>query len=133
MASFVMLLQEEGGSGAGILGGIMGLGFLVVWCAIVLVILASMWITFTKAGEPGWACLIPIYNLVVLCRMAGKPWWWILLMLIPFVNIVVMIIVFIALAKNFGKGAGFGIGLAFLGFIFFPMLAWGDAKFQPQT
>ncbi len=129
MASFVWMLMQEG-EGVGVAGGIMGLGFLVVWCAIFLVILASMWITFTKAGEPGWACLVPIYNLVVLCRMAGKPGRWVLLMLIPFVNFVIIIIVFIALAKNFGKGTGFGIGLAFLGFIFFPMLAWGDAKFQ---
>lgn len=130
MASFVWMLQEGEGSGPGILGGIMGLGFLVVWCAVVLVILAAMWVTFTKAGEPGWACLVPIYNMVVMCKIAGKPWWWILLMIIPFVNFVIIIMLFIAFAKNFGKGAGFGIGLAFLGFIFFPMLAWGDAKYQ---
>jgi len=130
MASFVWMLMQEEGSGPGILGGIMGLGFLVVWCAVVLVIIAAMWVTFTKAGEPGWACLVPIYNMVVMCKIAGKPWWWILLMIIPFVNFVIIIMLFIAFAKNFGKGAGFGIGLAFLGFIFFPMLAWGDAKFQ---
>lgn len=130
MASFVWMLMQEEGSGPGILGGIMGLGLLVVWCAVVLVIIAAMWVTFTKAGEPGWACLVPIYNMVVMCKIAGKPWWWILLMIIPFVNFVIIIMLFIAFAKNFGKGAGFGIGLAFLGFIFFPMLAWGDAKFQ---
>lgn len=128
MASFVWMLQE--GETVGAVGGAMGLAFLVVVCGLSLVLLASMWITFTKAGEPGWACLIPIYNAVVLCRMAGKPWWWILLMLIPFVNFVVAIMLFIALAKNFGKGTGFGLGLVFLGFIFFPMLAWGDAKYQ---
>lgn len=131
MASFIWMLMQEEGSGPGILGGIMGLGFLVVWCAVVLVIVAAMWVTFTKAGEPGWACLVPIYNMVVMCKIAGKPWWWILLMIIPFVNFVIIIMLFIAFAKNFGKGAGFGIGLAFLGFIFFPMLAWGDAKYQP--
>ena len=129
MASFVWMLMQEGET-VGAVGGAMGLVFLVVWCGLALVVLASMWITFTKAGEPGWACLVPIYNAVVLCRMAGKPWWWILLMLIPLVNFVVAIILFIALAKNFGKGTGFGLGLVFLGFIFFPMLAWGDAKYQ---
>lgn len=131
MASFMWMMQE--GEAVGAAGGAMGLAFLVVWCGLVLVILASMWITFTKAGEPGWASLVPIYNLIVLCRMAGKPGWWVLLMLIPFVNFVIAIILFIALAKNFGKSAGFGIGLVFLGFIFFPVLAWGDAKYQPVT
>jgi len=132
MASFVwMALQNSGGSGA--VGGIMGVGFMVVVCAIALVIIASIWITFTKAGQPGWACLIPIYNMVVLCRIAGKPWWWILLMIIPLVNFVIIIMLYIALAKNFGKGTGFGLGLVFLGFIFFPMLAWGDATYQPAA
>jgi len=129
MASFVWMLMQEG-EGVGVAGGMMGLGFLVVWCALILAVVASMWVVFTKAGEPGWACLVPIYNAVVMCRIAGKPWWWILLMMIPLVNFVVIIILFIAFAKNFGKGTGFALGLVFLGFIFFPMLAWGDAKFQ---
>jgi hypothetical protein len=129
MASFVWMLQE--GEGAGIAGGVLGLGFILVWCAIVVAIIAAMWIVFTKAGQPGWACLIPIYNGVIMCRIAGKPGWWVLLMMIPLVNIVVAFIVFIAFAKNFGKGTGFALGLIFLGFIFFPMLAWGDAKYQP--
>ena len=129
MASFIwMALQEsEGGS------GVMGIAVLVVIFAIVIAMIAAMWTVFTKAGEPGWACLVPLYNLVVMCRIGGKPWWWMLLMFIPIVSLVIMIILCIAIAKNFGKGAGFGIGLAFLGFIFFPILAWGDATYSPAA
>jgi hypothetical protein len=107
-----------------------GMVFFVVCLALVIVIIAGMWKTFEKAGEPGWACIIPIYNIVVLLKIAGKPLWWILLMLIPGVNLIVAILVSIAVAENFGKGAGFGIGLALLGAIFYPILGFGDARFQ---
>ncbi len=82
-----------------------------------------MWKVFVKAGQPGWAS-IPIYNLYVWCKIVGRPGWWIILMLIPFVNIIVGIVLCIDMAKSFGKGAGFGIGLAFLGIIFLPILGW---------
>ena len=106
--------------------------FMVVYLAVILLIVASMWKVFTKAGEPGWAAIVPIYNLVVLLKISGKPVWWILLMLIPFVNIIVLALVTISLAKNFGKGAGFGLGLLFLAPIFYPILGFGDARYQPQ-
>ncbi|MBI2819763.1 MAG: signal peptidase I [Acidobacteria bacterium] len=109
----------------------MGLFGIFILACIVLII-ASFWVVFIKAGKPGWACIVPIYNLIVLLEIAGKPLWWILLMLIPLVNIVIAILVAIAVAKNFGKSAGFGIGLAFLPFIFYPVLAWGDSQYQPQ-
>ena len=83
----------------------------------------------TKAGQPGWACIVPIYNIYILLRIAGRPGWWLILYLIPLVSIVVAVIVAIDIAKAFGKGTGFGLGLAFLGFIFFPILAFGDAKY----
>jgi len=86
--------------------------------------------TFTKAGKPGWASIIPIYNAIVLLEIAGKPIWWIVLLFIPLVNFIVIIIVVIDLAKNFGKGTGFGLGLAFLPFIFYPILGFGDAKYR---
>ena len=89
-----------------------------------------MWKVFTKAGQPGWACLIPIYNLYVLCKIAGRPGWWLLLMLIPFVNIIILIILCIDIAKSFGNGVGFGLGMAFLGFIFWPILGFGSAQYQ---
>jgi hypothetical protein len=97
---------------------------------IAIIAIAGMWKTNTKAGQYGWACLVPIYNIIVLLRIAGKPWWWIFLFLIPIVNLVIIIIVNIDVAKNFGKGAAFGIGLFLLGFIFFPILGFGDAQYQ---
>jgi uncharacterized membrane protein YhaH (DUF805 family) len=89
-----------------------------------------MWKVYVKAGEPGWAAIIPIYNIIVLLRIAGKPWWWILLLLIPLVNIIIGILVHIDLAKTFGQTVLFGIGLMFLGFIFYPILAFGDARYN---
>jgi hypothetical protein len=111
--------RSEGGS---IFPMLIGLAFAVV-------IIASLWKVFTKAGEPGWACIVPIYNLYVLLRIAGRPGWWLILYLVPLVSIIIAIIVSIDIAKRFGKGTGFGLGLAFLGFIFFPILAFGDAQY----
>ena len=105
--------------------------FVVLWAAIALLMIASLWKVFTKAGEPGWAAIVPIYNLIVLLKIAGKPAWWFLLMLIPVVNFIVAIIMVIALAKNFGKGTGFAIGLLLLAPIFYPVLGFGSAKYQP--
>jgi hypothetical protein len=97
---------------------------------IALLLIVAMWKVFTKAGQPGWASIIPIYNLYIWCKIVGRPWWWILLMLIPFVNFIVCIILCIDLAKSFGKGVGFGIGLALVGIIFFPILGFGSAQYQ---
>ena len=103
---------------------------MIISLAIAVLIIAAMWKVFTKAGQPGWACLIPIYNLYVLCKIAGRPGWWLLLMLIPFVNIIILIILCIDIAKSFGNGVGFGLGMAFLGFIFWPILGFGSAQYQ---
>jgi hypothetical protein len=110
----------------GAVGGCIGL-------VIGLVVIIGLWKVFTKAGQPGWAAIIPIFNLYILCKVAGRPGWWLILMLIPFVNFIIAIIVCIDIAKNFGKGAGFGLGLAFLGFIFFPVLGFGSATYQGST
>ncbi len=104
--------------------------FWIIYVAVLLFMLAAMWKVFTKAGQPGWAILIPIYNLYVLCKIAGRPGWWLILCLIPFVNLIIFIILDIDIAKNFGKGAGFGIGLLLLPFIFFPILGFGSAQYQ---
>jgi len=98
--------------------------------AIFILVIVGVWKVFTKAGRPGWASLIPLYHLYVLLKIAGKPGWLILLFLIPLVNVVMLIIVAIEVAKVFGKGTGFGLGLAFLGFIFYPILGFGDATYQ---
>ena len=98
--------------------------------AILGFIVASLWKVFAKAGQPGWACLVPIYNIIVLLNIAGKPAWWVVLFFIPVANFIAAILVSLAVAQNFGKSAGFGIGLAFIPFVFYPMLAFGDAQYQ---
>ena len=103
---------------------------MVIGLLVALLLIVAMWKVFTKAGQPGWASIIPIYNLYVWCKIVGRPAWWILLMLIPFVNFVICIILCIDMAKSFGKGAGFGIGLALLGIIFWPILGFGSAQYQ---
>ena len=102
----------------------------LIFLAICVLIIASLWITFTKADRPGWAAIIPFYNMYVLTQIAGRPWWWMILMFIPLVGIVIAIILSIDIAKAFGKGAGFGLGLAFLGFIFYPILAFTDVNYE---
>jgi hypothetical protein len=103
---------------------------LIAELLIALLVIVAMWKVFTKAGRPGWASIIPIYNMYVWCKIVGRPGWWVILMLIPLVNIVIGIIVCIDLAKSFGKGAGFGIGIALLGIIFLPILGFGSAQYQ---
>lgn len=102
----------------------------VVQIALVVFIIAALWKVFVKAGHPGWAAIVPIYNAYILIKIAGKPGWWLLLFLIPFVNLVIAILVSIEVAKAFGKGAGFGVGLALLGIVFYPILGFGDATYQ---
>jgi hypothetical protein len=106
---------------------------LIVMLIFAVLMIASMWRVFTKAGEPGWAAIIPIYNIIVLLKIAGKPAWWFILFIIPIVSLIISILVSLSVAKNFGKGTGFGIGLWLLSFIFYPILAFGDAKYQPQA
>ncbi len=100
------------------------------WVVIVVLLIVSYWKVFTKAGKPGWACIIPIYNLLVILEIVGKPWWWLLLFLIPFVNIIFAIWMTNLLSKSFGKEEGFTIGLLILPFIFYPILGFGDAKYK---
>ncbi len=115
--------------GGGLIGALFGGVFVLIWLAVVVLIFASLWKIFDKAGKPGWAGIVPIYNIIVLLEIIGRPLWWIVLMLVPCVSIVVGIILCIDLAKSFGKDVAYGIGLALLGFIFFPMLAFGDARY----
>ena len=102
---------------------------LLIPLVILFVFIASYWVIYTKAGEAGWKCLIPIYNLIVLLKIINKPVWWFILLLIPLVNIVIIIMINISLAKAFGKGTGFGVGLTLLAIIFAPLLAFGDAEY----
>jgi len=108
------------------------IGSLIALVFVVLVV-AGVWKVFEKAGQPGWAVLIPIYNAYILLKVAGRPGWWLLLMLIPFVNFVVAIIVAMDIAAAFGKSVAFAIGLIFLGAIFYPILGFGDATYTMPT
>ena len=103
---------------------------LIVELLIAVLVIVATWKVFTKANRHGWAAIIPIYNMYVWCKIVGRPGWWVILMFIPLVNIIVGIIVCIDLAKSFGKGAGFGIGIALLGIIFLPILGFGSAQYQ---
>lgn len=103
---------------------------IIFYLALVVLIIVSGWKIFEKAGEEGWKYIIPIYSTIVLLKIVGKPWWWLLLMLIPIVNIVILIWMMNMLSKSFGKDEGFTVGLLLLGVVFFPLLAFGDAKYQ---
>jgi hypothetical protein len=111
------------GAGIGILGWLL-------YMAVIVFYIFCMWKVYAKAGKPGWAAIVPIYNVLVQLEIVGRPWWYLLLLLVPVVDIVIGIMILFDLAKVFGKGTGFGFGLLFLSFIFIPILAFGDAKYQ---
>jgi hypothetical protein len=104
---------------------------IIIFSIMVAVVeIVGAWYMFQKAGEPGWAAIIPIYNYLIAIKIAGKPWWYILLMLIPIVNLVIYILILNGLSKNFGKGTGFTVGLFFFRFIFIPILGFGNAVYS---
>jgi len=107
-----------------------GMGVMLFYSALIVVMLISCWKIYTKAGQEGWKAIIPVYNLVVLLEIIGKPLWWLVLLFVPFVNIVVYIMVTNELSKVFNKGVGTTIGLLFLPIVFFPILGFGDAKYS---
>ena len=122
-------MNDNGSAAVGGLAVLFSGVFMLVMMAIIVFMIASMWKVFVKAGQPGWAAIVPIYNVIVLLQITGKPLWWIVLCMIPLVNIVIMILICIDLAKCFGQSAGFGIGLALLGFVFFPILGFGSSRY----
>jgi hypothetical protein len=128
-----MLVQEVAQDVAAVDAPVYSMTTLLIMGVLIIISIAGLWKTFAKAGEPGWAAIIPFYNLYVMTKIAGKPGWWVLLCLIPLVNFVIFIIISIGIAKNFGKGAGFGLGLFFLGPIFYGILGFGDAQYQPTA
>ena len=89
--------------------------------------------TFEKAGQPGWGCIIPIYNIYLMTKIAAKPAWWVIMFFIPLVNIVFAIMLYNEIAKKFGQGIGFTIGLILLPFVFFPILGFGDYTYQNEV
>ncbi len=120
-------LAQNSGSGA---GDILALIFVVFYLAIIVVVLAGFWKMFEKAGQPGWGAIVPFYNLYLMCKIAGRPGWWLILLLIPFVDFIFGIIVMLDLAKSFGRGIGFAVGLILLSAIFIPILGFGSAEYE---
>jgi hypothetical protein len=104
---------------------------ILTWAAVFYAIaVIPYWVIFTKAGQPGWPALIPIYSTYVLLKIIGRPGWWLLLFLIPLVNIVILIIMMNDLSKSFGHGVGFTLGLLFLSLIFVYILAFGSSTYR---
>ncbi len=124
----LVLAQQDGADAA---AAAVAMVILLIELVLLVVVIIGMWKVFEKAGKPGWAAIVPIYNIIVLLEIAGKPIWWIILFLIPCVNLIMAILTYMAVAKNFGKSEAYGLGLAFLPFIFFPMLGFSDAKYRP--
>jgi hypothetical protein len=110
--------------------GGMGLFGTLIYIAITIFCIIIMWKVLVKAGQPGWGCLIPFYNIFLWLKVAGRPGWWLILFFIPVANIVIGIIMTIDIAKNFGKSTGFGVGLIFLSPIFMAMLAFDSSEYK---
>lgn len=105
--------------------------FSLIYVAVIVFEIAAYWKVFAKAGRPGWGAIIPIYNIYLLVKVAGRPGWWVILYIIPIVNIIIHLIVSLDVARNFGKGSGFGVvGLWLFSFVGFPILGFGSARYQ---
>ena len=121
------LLQNDS---SGILGSLFGGVFMLIWLAVLIVALVAGWKVFEKAGQPGWAVIVPIFNIYIILKIVGRPAWWLLLYFIPVVNIVIAAIISMDMAKSFGQSAAFGIVMLFLlcgiGYL---ILAFGSAKY----
>jgi hypothetical protein len=104
---------------------------IIFYLAFIVFFIMTGWKIFEKAGQPGWASIIPIYGTLVMLKIIGKPWWWIFLLFFPLIinNIIFGIWATNLLSKSFGKDEGYTVGLLLLGIVFYPMLAFGDAKY----
>ena len=112
-------------TGAGVGIGVGSFAFLV----FIVIEIAAVWRIFVKAGDRGWKAIIPIWNTLIVLKIVGRPWWWIFLYIIPIVWWIVYIVVYYDLAKSFGKGVGFAIGVVLLPFIFVPILGFGSSQY----
>jgi hypothetical protein len=117
-------------------GGVEGI-LIIIYLAFVVLEIAALWQVFVKAGQPGWAAIIPIYNYYIILKIVGRPAWWLaflLALIIPFVGwiavFVIGIIVLIDLSKSYGKGSGFAVGLILLEPIFMPILGFGSSTYR---
>jgi len=101
--------------------------------AVTVLLIIDLWIIFKKAGVPGWGAIIPIYNIYVLIKIVGRSGWWLLLLLIPIVNVVVWIVLAFDLAKAFGRSGVFAFFLLWLlPPIGMSIIAFGESRYQPD-
>ena len=117
-----LILQDGGGALAAF-----GLLFTLLPLIVFAITVAGMWKIFTKAGEPGWAAIVPIYNIWVLTKIGDSGVLWFALSVLfglPVIKI------YIDVLDKFGKGIGYALGMFFLPFVFFPLLGFGDAQFR---
>ncbi|UIP00464.1 DUF5684 domain-containing protein [Halobaculum sp. CBA1158] len=117
-----ILLQQNGGALSAVV--------LIVYLVVLVATIAGLAKIFSKAGEPAWAAIVPIYNMYLLITIGGNPWWYLLLLFVPLVNVLVLAKVSIDVAKAFGKGVGYGLGLWLVQPVFYPLLGFGDATYQ---
>ena len=104
---------------------------IVIGLAVGILVIVSLWIIFKKAGKPGWASIVPIYNIIVLIQIVGLPLWYLVLLIIPFANIYAIFKIYIELAHKFGKSTGFGVLTVFFSEICLPILAFDkNATYQ---
>ena len=106
---------------------------LIAYLAVWAIQIVSFWKVFTKAGYPGWYAIIPIFNAVIITRIGKYSGWYTLLLFIPFVNFVWLFILNIDIAKAFGKSTGFGVLMTLLPIIGYPILGFGDAKYDANA
>lgn len=105
--------------------------FFLISSIIWIIMVIAHWRLFTKAGQPGWASIIPIFNFYILLKIIGKPSWWLILLFIPVANVIIAIWSTNLLAKRFGKDELYTFGLLLFPYIFYPILAFGSAKYIP--
>jgi len=132
MATISALLLQNDAAGNALAKGLFAMGstMMIVFLVIAVVVIIGFWKVFVKAGQPGWASIIPIYNAYILLKIAGRPGWWLLLFLIPLVNIVIALLVAMDVAKAFGQSAVFGVVLLFLlGGIGYLVLGFGNYRY----
>ena len=103
--------------------------FFIIYFGIIALMIISMWKVYEKANKPGWAAIVPVYNLIIMLEIAKKPTWWVAMYFVPFANIVFMIMTMNGVSKNFGKDEGFTVGMVLLGVVFWPILAFGSAQY----
>jgi hypothetical protein len=123
--------MNEYGQHEGAVAAIFGMfmTFFLFFALLATFIIICRWKIYSKAGKPGWAAIIPIYNFIILLEIVGKPAWWVALLFVPGANLVIAILVAVELSKSFGQSGGFAVGLIFLPIVFYPLLAFGNYQY----